>query len=185
MGAIRTNTIIRSQKGDNCLCCEMPLRNRYQGGYCSAQCRAIGQAVKGDGDQCWLWPGPFDEDGYGRFTQTGVRIHAHRAAWMAANDREIPAGMNVCHTCDNPPCCNPAHLWLGTTQDNTDDMMRKGRKAVPRGEDAAQSKLTEDNVRYIRANRGTIGPTALARKFGVQPQCIYKVWYGLRWKHVA
>lgn len=78
-------------------------------------------------DECWEWIAGKDKDGYGWFK----RDRAHRAAWIFFNGR-IPEGFLVLHTCDNPPCVNPAHLFLGTQQDNMTDCLKKGRR--PSGE---------------------------------------------------
>ena len=81
-------------------------------------------------DACWLWTASTTH-GYGQIAtfQNGKRkiIQAHRIAWAIFNRADIPFGMFVCHHCDNPTCVNPTHLFIGTAQDNTDDMMRKGR----------------------------------------------------------
>jgi hypothetical protein len=82
----------------------------------------------GGPDACWTWNASKNNKGYGQIQATGNHrlIYAHRAAWELANG-PIPAGMNVCHTCDHPACVNPAHLFLGTQQANMADMARKGR----------------------------------------------------------
>ena len=79
---------------------------------------------------CWTWTGKRYPTGYGRFG----KHYAHRVAYELAYG-PIPEGMHVCHSCDNPPCCNPAHLWIGTPKDNMQDRERKGRgktKGQPR-----------------------------------------------------
>jgi hypothetical protein len=78
---------------------------------------------------CQIWQGDRGgkHDGYGRFRRAGKWVRAHRLAWEQANG-PIPDGMLVCHHCDVPLCINPKHLFLGTHQDNTDDMVRKGRQ---------------------------------------------------------
>lgn len=73
---------------------------------------------------CLMWPGRTDEDGYGRIGKRSIR--AHRVAWERANRRQIPPGLVVMHTCDNPPCVNPSHLILGTVGDNNRDREAKG-----------------------------------------------------------
>ncbi len=76
--------------------------------------------------ECWVWTGNDNGVGYGTVSWHGQITYVHRIAYEHAIG-PIPAGMLVCHTCDNPPCCNPAHLFLGTKRDNGLDMGRKGR----------------------------------------------------------
>ena len=80
---------------------------------------------KGDEDDCWEWKGGKTE-GYGQLNYHGVQSRAHRIAWELKNG-EIPDGMYICHSCDNPSCCNPNHLFMGTAKDNTDDCISKDR----------------------------------------------------------
>ena len=76
---------------------------------------------------CWVWTGARDASGYGSFHMCARgQVPAHRAAWEF-NFGPIPPGLLVCHTCDNPPCVNPAHLFLGTYSDNMQDCISKGR----------------------------------------------------------
>jgi hypothetical protein len=80
-------------------------------------------------DACWPWMGSRTEEGYGQFWD-GQRIeHAARVAWRLHTGKEVPSDKHALHHCDNPPCCNPAHLWLGTNQNNSTDRARKGRTA--------------------------------------------------------
>jgi hypothetical protein len=81
--------------------------------------------IAGD-NECWEWQGKKKVGGYGYFSINGIEKGAHRIAY-ALSKGEIQPGLCVCHTCDNPPCCNPNHLWLGTISDNTRDMIKKGR----------------------------------------------------------
>ena len=95
---------------------------------------------------------------------------------------EIDANLEVCHTCDNRKCVNPNHLWLGTTQQNTQDKMNKNRHWVPKGETRSDAKLTDDAVRYIR--RSNEPHTEVAKAFGVSEALIRGVRKNVYWKHV-
>lgn len=157
-------------------------------------------------DSCWPWMGYRVPRGYGYFTPgAGAKKDwAYRWAWRLTHG-DIPAGLEVCHKCDNPPCCNPAHLFLGTHAENMEDMAKKGRwkpRAVPtgdahhmrrcpelvkRGEENQTAKLTEEQVKEIRQLFGTgeWTKTALAEKFGVTRTNIYIIVTGRGWKQVA
>jgi hypothetical protein len=86
---------------------------------------------------CWPWkagrlkPGPHGGGGYGRFKLRGQQWYTHRLAWVLQVGVPVPNGLDVLHACDNPPCCNPRHLFLGTQKDNTQDMITKGRRRPP------------------------------------------------------
>lgn len=115
---------------------------------------------------CWPWTGPRDRDGYGvtGIERLGER-RAHRVAWFLQNGA-IPAGLVVCHSCDNPLCCNPAHLFTGTTRDNVMDCIRKGRR--PTGEQSRQAKLTDADLAVVWSLLDAKVPqTVIAARFGV------------------
>lgn len=110
---------------------------------------------KTSNESCWLYLSGKDKDGYGRLTLDGKRIRAHRFAYELFNNTKIPEGMIICHKCDNPPCCNPTHLFLGTHQDNIKDKVNKGRGWNPilYGEKNGNSKLTDIEREEIRKLR--------------------------------
>lgn len=103
----------------------------------------------GSEEDCWLWLRARDYDGYGNYKLHGKQARSHRVAYEIAHG-SIPQGMVVMHTCDNPSCCNPAHLRVGTTADNNRDRSLKGRGRPLRGEAVKTSKLSDLQVREIR-----------------------------------
>jgi hypothetical protein len=113
---------------------------------------------------CFRWIAGIKPEGYGRLYENGKEFYAHRRAWEEAFG-SIPDGMFVCHTCDNPGCVNPAHLFLGTNGDNMADAAKKGRCRGTKGENKWRSKLTEEQVLQIRESKE--GQIKTAQKFGI------------------
>ena len=141
---------------------------------------------------CWLWtgaragyPGRPREQRYGRLRVGGTHIGAHRIAYELTYG-PVPEGKEVCHTCDNPPCVNPAHLWAGTHAENLQDAARKGRCHVRFGARHPRSHLTVRDVRAIRA-RAARGESqhALAREYGLSQPGIHFIVTRATWRHVA
>src|SRR4051794_31357857 len=102
----------------------------------------------GGPDACWPWTGYCNSRGYGEAMIERRHVRVHRVAWEAEHG-PIPDDMLLCHRCDNPPCCNPAHHFIGTSADNNADMKAKGRARGVRGTANAGAKLTADQVRSI------------------------------------
>jgi hypothetical protein len=139
---------------------------------------------------CWVWTAATTNGGYGVIRDTGRNgkiIRAHRLSWELHNG-PIPAGIEVCHRCDNPPCVNPAHLFLGTHQDNVTDTVNKGRASGggPRGSLHHQAKLTEAQVLDIRAvyAAGAASQRQLARKYNVDRGTIQHIVKRMVWTHI-
>lgn len=124
-------------------------------------------------DECWPWTGYITAGGYGQFGTCERPYSAHRLA-LRFSDTEIPEGRVVMHSCDNPPCCNPAHLSVGTHADNNRDMITKGRQRHLTGEDHPHAKLTNEQRRAIVSRRGEPLPK-LASEFGVAKSTICRV----------
>jgi len=129
---------------------------------------------------CLVWGKYTAKNGYGQLGIHSKAMQAHRLAWTLANG-PIPPGLKVLHRCDNPPCCNPDHLFLGTQADNVADMVAKNRNVY--GERQNSSKLTSDQVITIRARYAQGGTThkSLAIKYGVNPTTIGCVVRGQTW----
>lgn len=146
----------------------------------------------GGPDACWLWTAFVTPKGYGCTRSGGRNAPAHRVAYELAHG-PIPDGLYVCHRCDVRACCNPAHLFLGTAKDNTQDMLRKGRQGAKtkpdfavRGTAHPLAKLDEDAVRSIRARAAedNATQTGLAALYGVHHSVIGAVIRRESWKHV-
>ena len=121
-----------------------------------------------------------NDRGYGQFKVGGKAVGAHRFSYelnIGPTD-----GMCVCHSCDNPACVNPAHLWLGTKSDNNQDMYAKGRGDKALGMANASAKLTDDDVRKIRGDLRKYSD--IAEDYGVTPLTIGNIRRGVYWKHI-
>ena len=141
-----------------------------------------------DENGCWVWNKGIvrGRGGYGRLKFKGKWLRAHRASYMVFVG-DFNSSLHVCHKCDNPPCVNPDHLFVGTAMDNIQDKINKGRakyKKLPRfeGESHPQSKLTEDDVRKIRKEKGMVKD--IAEKYGVSGPMISYIRNGKNWSHV-
>lgn len=137
-------------------------------------------------DECWLWRGYRNKKGYGRFREThaGLQVMAHRFIYERYVG-PIPEGISVLHRCDNPPCCNQGHLFLGTSSDNNADRHAKGRSRGPKGERAPSAKLQACDVLKIRllATQG-MSNRNIARQFHVSSVMVGLIVRRLNWKHI-
>lgn len=141
--------------------------------------------------ECWTWTGAMGRKNYGVFRHNNRTTKAHRFAYEMAHGA-IPAGMFVCHTCDNPSCVNPAHLWVGTPKENSLDMVRKGRTHKPgfkmpkghnRGERSSSAKMTWAKVHELRARRAAGERlSVLAAEYGIAKKTVQGIVSGRYWK---
>jgi len=150
-------------------------------------------------DHCWPWTLGKDKDGYGLIRYQNRRMRAHRLAWELTHG-PIPKDMHVLHHCDNPPCCNPEHLFLGTELDNRRDCIAKGRSSsgekhpahlhpeyFPYGERTFGAKLTDAAVRTILSiyEPGRTRISEIATEYGVTVPAIIQILSGKSWKHIT
>lgn len=134
---------------------------------------------------CWNWTGAKKPTGYGNVRVDKKYMLAHRVAFQISNG-EIPSGYIVCHICDNPSCCNPSHLMLGTIKSNAADMVLKNRhakkKVSNRGERNCNSKLNNEQVREIKKMLSEkIYQHEIAKKFNVSQSTIHSINVGNTW----
>lgn len=137
---------------------------------------------------CWIWKRGLSKSGYGKFWLNKLNMRAHRAAWVITHG-EVPSGMMVCHRCDTPACVRPEHLFLGTAQDNVNDMVSKRRNRtgddhytrtsphkVLRGTNHGMAKLSDEQVAEAR-RRFSEGAAnaALATEYGVSRSTMWAI----------
>jgi hypothetical protein len=134
-------------------------------------------------NECWPWLGKLNQWGYGRYRLNGFFGMAHRIAYEKTTGQNIK-GLIAMHICDNPQCCNPKHIALGTHADNQADKVAKNRQA--KGETNGQSILTEQQVIEARYKYKTTKDTykKLADKYGVCKDAMQKAIRGINWKHI-
>lgn len=150
--------------------------------------RLWGKVEIGGPDECWEWRGARSGGGYGQLRVEGRTRNAHRL--LVERTRGLSEGEVVRHSCDNPPCCNPRHLLVGSSADNARDMVERGRQhpnsiGALRGSNHGRAKLTEDGVRDLR-RRYAAGESAtvLATEYGIARVRVARIAAGREWSHV-
>lgn len=168
--------------------------------------RLLAQIDRREPDECWHWVGKVNSGGYGSLWM-GQRVLGAHVAVFTLCFHAVPHGQHVCHRCDNPRCCNPAHLFLGTPSENMLDAARKGRNGsqqhperrprgdnhwtkrlpekVARGEkvNASNRKLTREDVLAIRAayRAGAGSQKQIGDQFGIGHAQVSRIVHGIRW----
>lgn len=140
---------------------------------------------KGQPDECWPWIASIC-NGYGQFYPTAKKVFSHRFSLEMKLGRRLTEQEYACHSCDNPPCCNPAHLFAGTAGDNARDCQAKGRgnteAKVHHGEQHGSHKLTDQDVLFIRSTE--MSPSAVAERLGTHVSNVRLIRARKTWRHI-
>jgi hypothetical protein len=138
-------------------------------------------------DDCWNWLG-YLNSGYGVIGYEGKDYKAHRIAYMITYQIEnLPSNIFCCHVCDNRKCCNPNHIFLGTSADNVHDMENKGRSKHPNGSKNGMAKISEENALEIRRlyATGQYNFSQLSKLYPINDWMIASIIYGKNWKNIG
>jgi len=136
--------------------------------------------IPGARDKCWLWLGGINSSGYGNFTRKGITRQAQRVAYYMEYGA-FDYTLSVLHNCDNPPCVNPFHLFLGTHINNMNDMVIKNRSCKIQGAEHWNAKLSEVEIEEVRDlyKSGSFSQRQLARKYNVAQS---RIWVYVNYK---
>lgn len=135
-------------------------------------------------DDCWEWQGYGNGKGYGTLWVSGSQCLAHRLSYEL-NNGPIPRNHHICHSCDNPGCVNPSHLFTGTNYENAIDKVNKGRLVKSVGSNNGFAKLTPNKIRAIRSARNSGKTTVqIADEFGIGTSHVSKIVLRQIWRHI-
>lgn len=171
-----------------CIHCNKPLPGDKRS-YCSEACQVWFKTDIRGPDECWLWTG-YTQKGYGAVmvSEDGRARpkRTHRIAWETFHGRKMADGMLACHSCDIRLCNNPRHIFEGSYEDNTQDMMKKGRNKAnpkpPKGADNPASKLTDELV--VEILKDTRSHPDIAKAYRVSATIVRDIKLGKTWQHV-
>lgn len=182
-----------------CCRCSTAYEGRSGSKFCSRSCSSLNWTAeahvppedrfwknvdKRGAEECWPWTGKRSPGGYGKFSVKGASVRANRFAFQITFG-EIAPGVLVCHHCDNPACCNPAHLYAGSPQSNMDDRSARGRVNSALGERVGSSKLKAADVDEIcRKHSEGASLTQLGKLYNMTSGAIHGVISGRTWSHV-
>jgi hypothetical protein len=133
---------------------------------------------------CFEWCGFVSDFGHGRFYFRGKRHYAHRIIKELQLGHRIQRGYLVLHKCDNPPCVNVEHLYIGTTQDNSNDMVNRGRHQDSRGENNGRSKFSSDEIQNIRNLYPALSAREISKQFSISITTAYRIVLRKSWRHI-
>jgi hypothetical protein len=192
--ARRTQQILECQQCGTSFSRHLSSIDKSGGSYCSRPCYDKGRAgfnpnihfwpkvVIGEPNACWIWTGCIGTRGYGKASIDKKTKLAHRVSYELTHG-QIPKNKQINHTCDVRACVNPAHLYPGSSKQNTKDMIDRDRgNLFQSGAQHHAAKLTSDDVISIRASKET--PKELAVKFGIIEDSITRILRRERWKHI-
>ncbi|MEE9395204.1 MAG: HNH endonuclease [Planctomycetota bacterium] len=164
------------------------------GKHCSRRCRFAASpeerfwsyVTKAPPGECWEWQGVRSGDGYGAIRWPGFsyKIGAHRASWMVRHG-PIRGDQWILHRCDNPPCVNPDHLYLGDASQNMKDAYERGGKVAMHGSKSPNAKLSAGKVKEMRQrHRGGESAASMCADYGVSKATAHRAIVGISWRHV-
>lgn len=162
-----------------CPHCKQEFQRKSVQKFCSAECAFWSRVEIKNPKECWEWVGGRQWQGYGEFSFEGTHHFAHRFSMLI---KEGPSNLDVIHSCDNPPCCNPNHITYGTHKENMEDMCSKGRHVTKKGEEHYRARLTSAQVSDIRRLAANETKTKIASLFGVGRTTISAIVNNRNWR---